>query len=108
MRWPRSPSTLCSPRSIPDAPSGWRRSRQSSRGWRGGAGTLEADVRAAGATPATIALVDGRIVLGAAESELARLTEPGAWKIAERDLAPAGAARGAGGPTGPAPRPPPR
>lgn len=63
------------------------------------AGTLEADVRAAGAIPATIALVDGRIVLGAAESELARLTEPGAWKIAERDLAPAGAARATGGTT---------
>jgi pseudouridine-5'-phosphate glycosidase len=60
---------------------------------------LEAEVRAAGAVPATIAVVDGRIVIGAARDELQRLTQPGTWKIAERDLAPAAAARATGGTT---------
>lgn len=63
------------------------------------AGVLEADVRAAGAVPATIAVVEGRILIGAVRGDLWRLTQPGTWKIAERDLAPAAAARATGGTT---------
>lgn len=63
------------------------------------AGVLEADVRAAGAVPATIAVVDGQILIGTARDNLRRLTRPGTWKIAERDLAPAAAARATGGMT---------
>ncbi len=46
----------------------------------------EAAVRAAGATPATIGVLDGRIVIGLTEDELARY-EPGARKLGPRDLA---------------------
>jgi len=48
------------------------------------AGVLEADVRAAGAVPATIAVVDGQILIGTARDNLRRLTRPGTWKIADR------------------------
>jgi pseudouridine-5'-phosphate glycosidase len=46
----------------------------------------ETAVRAAGATPATIGVLDGRIVVGLAEGELARFT-PEARKLGPRDLA---------------------
>ena len=46
----------------------------------------EAAVRAAGAVPATIGVLDGRIVIGLTESELERF-EPSARKLGPRDLA---------------------
>lgn len=63
------------------------------------AAALEADVRAAGAVPATVAVVKGRVVIGADGDALRMLTEPGAWKVAERDLAPAVGAGATGGTT---------
>lgn len=48
---------------------------------------MEAAVRAAGATPATVALFDGQIVIGLSDAEIARLgEEPGVWKASRRDL----------------------
>lgn len=63
------------------------------------AGMLEAEVRKAGVVPATVAVVDGRVVVGATAAELRRLADPSAWKIAERDLAVAVAAGACGGTT---------
>jgi pseudouridine-5'-phosphate glycosidase len=53
------------------------------------AGRLEADVRAVGATPATIAVLDGEVRIGLAESELDRVCDPGLAKLSRRDLGPA-------------------
>ncbi|HEX9039129.1 MAG TPA: pseudouridine-5'-phosphate glycosidase [Ktedonobacterales bacterium] len=56
---------------------------------------MEAAVRAAGATPATIALLNGQIVVGLSADEIARVgAEDGVWKASRRDLALA-LARGA-------------
>lgn len=63
------------------------------------AAMLEAEVTAGGAVPATVAVVRGRITVGADRDDLAHLTAPGAWKIAERDLPVAVAARATGGTT---------
>ncbi len=57
---------------------------------------VEAEVRAAGALPAAVAILDGRIVAGASKEALERLTRPGVWKVAERDL-PVAVAHGATG-----------
>jgi pseudouridine-5'-phosphate glycosidase len=46
----------------------------------------EAEVRAAGATPATIGVLEGRVVVGLTEGELERFT-PDARKLGPRDLA---------------------
>lgn len=55
---------------------------------------MEATVRAEGATPATIALLDGQIVVGLSADEIARIgAEPGVWKASRRDLAMALAQR---------------
>lgn len=60
------------------------------------AGAMEEAVRAAGATPATVALLDGRIVIGLSAAEIARIgAEPGVWKASRRDLAVALARRAA-------------
>jgi pseudouridine-5'-phosphate glycosidase len=50
----------------------------------------EAAVRAAGAVPATVAVADGRLVVGAGSGLLERLADPasGAAKAASRDLGP--------------------
>lgn len=55
----------------------------------------EAAVRAAGAVPATVALLDGRVVVGASGAELERLADPARRpaKAGARDLAPLLAAR---------------
>jgi pseudouridine-5'-phosphate glycosidase len=51
---------------------------------------VEARVRAAGATPATIAVVAGRVAVGLDDAELQRLARPGAFlKAGRRDLAAA-------------------
>jgi pseudouridine-5'-phosphate glycosidase len=63
------------------------------------AAALEEEVRRGGAVPATVAVRDGRILVGARPSDLARLTEAGTMKVAERDLAVAVASRSAGGTT---------
>ena len=57
----------------------------------------EAEVRAAGATPATIGVLDGLVVVGLTEGELERFT-PDARKLGPRDLA-ACAVQGAVGAT---------
>lgn len=55
---------------------------------------IEEAVRAAGAVPATIGMVGGRIVVGLDESQLARLaTADDVVKLSVRDLAPAATAR---------------
>lgn len=49
---------------------------------------MEAAVRAEGATPATIALLDGQIVVGLSADEIVRVgAEPDVWKASRRDLA---------------------
>lgn len=59
----------------------------------------EAEVRAHGATPATIAVMDGRIHIGLEDAELERLAaEQEAWKLSRADLAVA-LAEGATGAT---------
>jgi pseudouridine-5'-phosphate glycosidase len=51
---------------------------------------MEQAVREAGAVPATIAVLDGRIVIGLANDEIERLgTAKGVLKASRRDLAPA-------------------
>ena len=54
-----------------------------------------AAVRDEGAVPAAVAVLEGRLVVGADEGEVERLAEPGAAKAGARDLAPllAGGAR---------------
>jgi len=55
---------------------------------------MEAAIRAEGALPATIALLDGQIAVGLEDLEIERLaTEPGVLKASRRDLAPALARR---------------
>ena len=50
---------------------------------------LEADIRGAGAVPATIAIADGAPIVGADDALLERLArEPGVRKVSTRDLAP--------------------
>lgn len=59
----------------------------------------EAAVRSAGACPATVAVLRGRIALGLTEAQVSELVgAPGAWKISERDLSVA-VSRGASGGT---------
>jgi len=55
----------------------------------------EAEVRARGAVPATIAMADGRVVVGADSAMLERLADPGSHpaKAASRDLGPLIASR---------------
>jgi pseudouridine-5'-phosphate glycosidase len=54
---------------------------------------VEADVRAAGAVPATIAVLDGQVVVGLDDDELGRVaTDPHVAKASVRDLGPAVAA----------------
>lgn len=61
---------------------------------------VEDDVRAAGATPATIALADGAAVVGADEALITRLAcEDDVAKVSLRDLAPILASRGLGATT---------
>lgn len=51
---------------------------------------MEAAVREGGAVPATVALLDGRIVIGLTGAEIERLgSEDGVMKASRRDLAPA-------------------
>jgi pseudouridine-5'-phosphate glycosidase len=56
-------------------------------------------VRAAGAVPAAIAVVDGEVVVGAGEPELRRLAEGQAAKAGARDLAALCARKGTAGTT---------
>jgi len=53
------------------------------------AAASEEAVRAAGATPATVALLDGEIRVGLSEDELERVATAGARKVGPRDLAAA-------------------
>jgi len=63
------------------------------------AAAVETDVRRGGAVPATVAVWDGGIQVGAPLSDLSRLAGPGVMKIAERDLGVAVAQRAVGGTT---------
>ncbi|MDQ7819569.1 MAG: pseudouridine-5'-phosphate glycosidase [Armatimonadota bacterium] len=56
-------------------------------------------VRDGGAVPAVIAVVDGRIRVGASGEDLARLLRPGVMKVAARDLPVAVAREACGGTT---------
>jgi pseudouridine-5'-phosphate glycosidase len=58
-----------------------------------------AAVRAAGATPAAIAVISGTVVVGASDAELQRLAEGGAAKAGARDLAPLLARKASAGTT---------
>jgi pseudouridine-5'-phosphate glycosidase len=61
---------------------------------------LEGIVRRAGATPATIAVLDGRLMAGLASSALQRVcTDPGMKKLNRRDLAAAATLGWSGGTT---------
>jgi pseudouridylate synthase len=61
---------------------------------------LEAAIRAAGATPATVAMLDGRPTVGLTEAELTRIaTDPDAGKVSTRDLPLAMAGECTGGTT---------
>jgi pseudouridine-5'-phosphate glycosidase len=61
---------------------------------------LESEVRGAGAIPATVAVIDGRICLGVTTDELERLAlSRSLMKISRRDLGTAVAQRGTGGTT---------
>src|SRR5258706_5214145 len=58
------------------------------------AGAMEDAIAAEGAVPATIAVLDGQIVVGLSTAEIQRLaTEEQVWKASRRDLAPALARR---------------
>src|SRR5215472_9430585 len=61
----------------------------------------EAAVREAGAVPATVAVLDGRLRLGIGRADLERLADPGAEvrKLSSRDLGPAIAAGATGATT---------
>jgi pseudouridine-5'-phosphate glycosidase len=65
------------------------------------AGRLARTVRAHGAVPATIAVLDGEPVIGLSPAELARVCDPdaGLVKLSRRDLAPAIALRRSGATT---------
>jgi pseudouridine-5'-phosphate glycosidase len=63
------------------------------------AAAVEAVVRRAGATPATIAIIDGVLRVGLTQSELDRLAEGHAEKASRRDLAALAARKGSGGTT---------
>ena len=61
---------------------------------------LEEEVRGLGSTPATIAIADGRAVVGADDALLVRLAQdPAVAKVSLRDLAPVLARRGLGATT---------
>ncbi|HEY3126846.1 MAG TPA: pseudouridine-5'-phosphate glycosidase [Candidatus Limnocylindria bacterium] len=61
---------------------------------------LEEEVRGLGSTPATIAIADGRAVVGADDALLVRLADdPAVAKVSLRDLAPVLARRGLGATT---------
>jgi pseudouridine-5'-phosphate glycosidase len=61
---------------------------------------MEAEVRSAGAVPATVAVIDGRVCLGVTTDELERLAlSRSLMKISRRDLGTAVAQRATGGTT---------
>ena len=61
---------------------------------------MEAEVRRAGATPATIAILDGKVRVGLMDEELARLAESKSnLKVGPRDIAGAIVRRASGGTT---------
>ncbi len=62
--------------------------------------SLQAEIRARGCIPATIAVLDGVICVGINEDQLDRLSQPGELlKISSRDIAPAVNLRRSGGTT---------
>jgi pseudouridine-5'-phosphate glycosidase len=64
------------------------------------AGRMEAAVRASGAIPATVGLLDGRIIVGLAKNEIERLAESkDVVKVSRRDIAPVLAQRRLGATT---------
>ena len=62
------------------------------------ANALEAAIRAEGAVPATIAVLDGRIRVGLEADDIERLAQPGVRKVSRRDL-PVALAQAADGAT---------
>ncbi len=62
--------------------------------------SMQAEVRALGAVPATVAVIDGVLQIGLEEGQLERLsTDRSTIKISRRDFAPAFAAKKSGGTT---------
>ena len=62
--------------------------------------SLEAEIRARGCVPATIAVLNGVICVGLEENQLERLSQPGKMlKISSRDIAPAVVLHKSGGTT---------
>ena len=61
---------------------------------------MEAEVRRNGAVPATIALLDGVVLIGVDEAQVAQLAQGGEmYKVSTRDFAPAIALKRSGGTT---------
>ena len=61
---------------------------------------LEEIAEDAGVTPATIALIDGKIKVGLTKKEIEKLAEdPSVFKVSKRDIAPVLAKKGSGGTT---------
>lgn len=61
------------------------------------AAALQAEVREGCALPAAVAVLDGKVVVGASTEQLARLRRPEVWKVASRDLSVAVAYGAPGG-----------
>ncbi len=61
------------------------------------AAAVQAEVREAGAVPAAVAVLEGRVVVGVREERLARLRHADVWKVASRDLPVAVACEATGG-----------
>lgn len=61
------------------------------------AAALQAEVREGCALPAAVAVLDGKVVVGASTEQLARLRRPEVWKVASRDLSVAVAYGATGG-----------
>ena len=89
-----------SPRTARSSRSRRRSSRTASRPARASTVGLESErqVRAAGAVPATVGVLDGEIVVGLTEDELARF-DADARKVGPRDLAAASSQRAVGATT---------
>ncbi len=61
---------------------------------------LEAIVRGAGATPATVGMIEGRLIVGLADAEIVRIADgPATRKLSRSDLAHAAATRATGATT---------
>ncbi|MFM1936190.1 MAG: hypothetical protein RI990_1149 [Planctomycetota bacterium] len=85
------------PRPGPEGLAGWNATRAANLSL---SLLLDATVRAGGATPATVGMLDGVLLVGMTTAELARLADDrDARKLSARDLGPAAVQRANGGTT---------